>query len=180
MLDGFQTLRRRTWSGNKFRPSPQTVPDYAACNPHSRQHPAKLPPFREPWEKPPRAQGRSTPGKAPSTIFADAMAAPVLPAVTKPCGLSFAHQPQAYAYGGIALGAHSLHCLVLHGDHFTGMDDLERQTRRRRMTVEFGVDGLFRDRRAARARHNCARRELPLRFQAWAPGPNPSHPARSR
>ena len=34
----------------------------------------------------------------------------------KAIGLPFAHQPQTDAYGGVALGANSLHCLVLHGD----------------------------------------------------------------
>ncbi len=50
----------------------------------------------------------------------------------KAIGAPFAHQPQTYAHGGVAFGANSLHRLILHGDHFTGMDDLDRQARRRR------------------------------------------------
>ena len=70
--------------------------------------------------------GRSTPGTAPSTILAVAMAAPVLPAVTNPLGAAFADQAQPYAHGGVALGADRLH-LIVHGDVFAGMNDFDGQ-----------------------------------------------------
>ena len=88
--------------------------------------------------------GRSTPGSAPSTIFAEAMAAPVLPAVTKPSRLPFADQPQTDAYRGVALGTNRLHRLIFHRDDFAGMDNLDRQARRRWVTVEFRLNGFFR------------------------------------
>ena len=59
-------------------------------------------------------------------------------------GLPLAHQPQTYAHGGVALGAHGLHRLIFHGDDFAGVDDFDRQTRGRRMAVEFGFDDGFR------------------------------------
>ena len=46
-------------------------------------------------------------------------------------GLPLAHQAQADAHGGIALGANRLH-LVFHGDDFAGVNDFDGQARARR------------------------------------------------
>ena len=71
--------------------------------------------------------GRSTPGSAPSTILAVAMAAPVLPAVTKPAASALAHQLEPHAHGAVLLGADRVRRLLLHADAFRGMVDDDGQ-----------------------------------------------------
>ena len=60
------------------------------------------------------------------------------------CRSSLANQAQPYPHGGVALGAHRLHRLIFHGNDFAGVNDLEGQSRRRRMTVKFRLDRGFR------------------------------------
>ena len=67
--------------------------------------------------------GRSTPAMVPRTIFAVAMAAPVLPAVTKPRAPAFTHKLAADAERGVLLGADRRSGLLMHADHFRGMHD---------------------------------------------------------
>jgi len=143
MLDGsHQTLRRRTWSGNKFSPITANCSRLCVCNRHSRQRPAKMAAVRAPWEKTAASAGRSTPATPPAPFLPKPWGARIAGS-HKAVGLPFTHQPQTYAHGGVALGANGLHRLILHCDHFAGVDDLEWQARRRRVTAEFRFDRLF-------------------------------------
>ncbi len=84
--------------------------------------------------------GRSTPGMAPSTILAVAMAAPVLPAVTKPAALPSRTMRKSDAHGRVAFGAYGLRRLLLHADDFAGIDDADRQPAPEAMQFELGAD----------------------------------------
>ena len=55
-------------------------------------------------------------------------------------GVSLAHQTQPYPHGGVALGAHGFCRLVIHANHFAGMNNFQRQSGSRGMTFQFRPD----------------------------------------
>ncbi len=61
----------------------------------------------------------------------------------EPGGLAFAHQAQSHAHRGVALGAHRLRRLLVHANHFPGMNNPDRQTLPQRMELKFLADELF-------------------------------------
>ena len=57
-------------------------------------------------------------------------------------GAAFAHQSQSHADGGVALGAHRLHRLVVHGDDFAGVQNFNGQARGKRHSAPVRPDHI--------------------------------------
>src|SRR5271165_5418847 len=113
--------------------------------------------------------GRSTPGIAPRTIFAVAIAAPEdgpgrdsrrrssgaqdhlrgrhsrarVAGGYETCGLSVAYQAEPHAQRGIALCAHRLRCLLLHANHFAGIHDADRQLAPEAVQIQLRAHDFF-------------------------------------
>ena len=61
----------------------------------------------------------------------------------EPMGAPLPHQAEANTHGTVALGADRFH-LIVHGDAFAGMDNVNGQAGDRAMAVQFGPDDILR------------------------------------
>ena len=87
--------------------------------------------------------GRSTPGSTPSTSLAVTMAAPVLPAETKPAATPSLTRRKPDAHRRIAFLLDRVRRFLLHADDFAGMHNLDGELRGSRMLRQLGANHLF-------------------------------------